>query len=57
VIAKSNPTFLGMFPPPIVNHKAKMIMNQIYVDHEVYEWRVLTPISRHNFPPIFEEET
>jgi len=51
---------------PILEHKAKFIMNQTYVDHEgmngesSYAYpsivgRVLTPISRHSFPPILEE--
>jgi hypothetical protein len=41
-------------------------MNQTYVDHEAYEWEgsyalflnsgtVLTPKSKHNFPPTLEE--
>ncbi len=50
----------------IGQHKSKFIMNQTYIDHEAYErggflcllphsWKVLTPISRHNFPPMLEE--
>jgi hypothetical protein len=46
-----------------VKRQAKLIMNQTYVDHEAYEGegflslvlnsgRGLTPISRHNLPPI-----
>jgi len=51
---------------PIIKHEAKFIMNHTYVNHKVYEWggllallfnkgRVLTPISKHNFPPTVEE--
>jgi len=49
--------------PIYVKHQAKFVMNQTYVDHEAYEregflslvlnsGRGLTPISRHNLPPI-----